>query len=115
LNQAYKAALGPGGLLAEQVSKQKDSVKKAQFSLSLLSAVAYDEVISNQLIEGGVDSSVFENFIFKTLEYVRCSDKYKGKRVVLYMDNARIHKHQMIIDTALRMKVILLFNAEYSP
>ena len=58
---------------------------------------------------------MFEHFIFKTLEYVRTQDRYKGKRVVLLMDNARIHKHQMIIDTALKMKVILIFNAEYSP
>ena len=68
-------------------------MKKTPFSLSLISAVAYDEVISNQLIEGGVDSSVFEHFIFKTLEYIRTNDRYKGRRVVLLMDNARIHKH----------------------
>lgn len=77
----------------------------------MLSAVSYNEVISNQLIEGGVDSSVFENFIFRTLEYIRTHERFRGRRVVLFMDNARIHRHQMVIDTALKMKVILLFNA----
>ena len=58
---------------------------------------------------------MFENFIFKTMEYIRANDRHRGKRVVLFMDNARIHRHQMVIDTALKMKVIFLFNAEYSP
>ncbi len=31
------------------------------------------------------------------------------------MDNAVIHKHSVVMETARRMKVNVLFNAEYSP
>jgi transposase len=31
------------------------------------------------------------------------------------MDNAVIHKHSSVLETARRMKVNVLFNAEYSP
>lgn len=31
------------------------------------------------------------------------------------MDNAVIHKHSAVLETALRLKANVLFNAEYSP
>jgi transposase len=31
------------------------------------------------------------------------------------MDNAKIHHHQMVLNTARRMKVNILFSSEYSP
>jgi len=80
------------------------------YSFSLISAISQDEVIANQVIEGGVDSTVFENFIHMTLKHVRESPKYQGRRVVVLLDNAAIHHHQHVIDSALAMKVILLFN-----
>jgi hypothetical protein len=27
--------------------------------------------VANQLVEGGVDSAVYENFLFRMLEYIR--------------------------------------------
>jgi len=62
-----------------------------------------------------VDSSIFENFIFKLLEGIRKKEEFNGKPVVLLMDNATIHKHPMVVDTVLRMKAILLYNPQYSP
>ena len=35
--------------------------------------------------------------------------------VVLMMDNAVIHKHSAVLETARRFRVNVLFNAEYSP
>jgi transposase len=35
--------------------------------------------------------------------------------VVLFMDNAIIHKYSEVLETARKMKVHVLFNAEYSP
>jgi transposase len=35
--------------------------------------------------------------------------------VVLFMDNAVIHKHQGLLETAQKFKVHVLFNAQYSP
>ena len=31
------------------------------------------------------------------------------------MDNAVIHRHSLVLETARKMKVNVLFNAEYSP
>jgi predicted TIM-barrel enzyme len=39
--------------------------------MSLISAISQDRVVANQLIEGGVDGIVFENFIYHTLLSVR--------------------------------------------
>lgn len=71
--------------------------------------------MSSQVIEGGVDSVLFENFIYHTLRSVRTDPETKDREVVLLMDNAVIHKHQSVLETALKLKVNVLFNAEYSP
>ena len=62
-----------------------------------------------------MDSSVFENFVYSLLEYVRKEERYQGKHIVLLMDNATIHKHPRVVDTIIRMKGILLYNPQYSP
>lgn len=58
---------------------------------------------------------VFENFIYHTLRHVRTDDSLKDKDVILLMDNAVIHKHSTVLETARKFKVNVLFNAEYSP
>ena len=85
------------------------------YSFSLISAISQEEVIANQLIEGGVDASVFENFLYVMLKHVRESPKYQGRRVVLLMDNASIHRHKHVFDTVLAMKATVIFNPQYSP
>ena len=83
--------------------------------MSLIAAIAVDRVVSTQIIEGGFDSVLFENFIYQTLRSIR-TDKYLcNKMVVLLMDNAIIHKYSEMLATARRFKVNVLFNAEYSP
>ena len=113
--EAYRQALGPRGMLAQHISKQSKIRHQESYSVSLISAITQDEVLANQLVEGGVDASVFEHFIFRTLEYVRGQPRFAGRRVVILMDNATIHKHPVVIDCVLAMKAVLLFNPEYSP
>lgn len=72
-------------------------------------------MVSSQIIEGGVDSVVFENFLYHTLRSIRYDQRLRDRPVVLLMDNAVIHKHESVLSTALKMKVNVLFNAEYSP
>jgi hypothetical protein len=62
-----RRTLGKYGISAEKLSMNKNEVRKQQYSVSLLSAISYDRVIANQLIEGGVDSTVFENFLQQML------------------------------------------------
>jgi transposase len=67
------------------------------------------------LIEGGVDASLFENFVFHMLLQMRKSSEYRTKPIVLLMDNASIHRHELVRAACLRLGASVLFNAEYSP
>lgn len=83
--------------------------------MSFIAAISQDRIISSQLIEGAVDSVLFENFLYYTLRSVRVNPATADKTVILLMDNAVIHKHSIVLETARKMKVNVLFNAEYSP
>jgi transposase len=83
--------------------------------MSLIAAITIDKVISYQVIEGAVDSSLFDNYIYQTLRYMRRTEAAGRKDIVLLMDNAVIHRHSSVLETARNFKVNVLFNAEYSP
>lgn len=70
---------------------------------------------ATQIIEGSVDSTLFENFVYQALKSIREDENLCMKKVILFMDNSVIHKHSYISETARKFKVNLLFNAEYSP
>ena len=84
------------------------------FNLTLLAAMTIRNVISMQVVEGGTDAVIFENFIFRTLDSIRRSPSTCNKHIVILMDNAVIHKTQAVYDTARMMNATLLLNAEYS-
>ena len=46
---------------------------------------------------------------------LRSDNHYDDKNIVLYLDNAAIHSHSNVLDTARRMQVNVLFSAPYSP
>ena len=83
--------------------------------MSLLAAISQERVVSTQLIEGGVDSSVFENFMYHTLRAVRTNPATAEKTVLVFLDNAVIHRHSTVLKSLRKMKVHVMFNAEYSP
>ena len=58
---------------------------------------------------------MFENFVYHTLLSIRKDRKTAYKDIVLFMDNAIIHKHSQVLETARKFKVNVLYNAEYSP
>lgn len=94
---------------------RKNQVKKQQYSVSLIAAVSQKEVLSTQILEGGVDSTIYENFIYQTLRSIRTDPRTADKTVIILMDNAAIHKHSSVLQTCRKMKANVLFNAEYSP
>lgn len=106
---------GKFGEVSEKVGRQPAKERVQPYSMSLISAISQEEVVGVQLIEGGVDTSVFENFIYGLLRYVRSQLKFENKPVVLLMDNATIHRHQMVSDTVLAMRAFLLYTPQYSP
>ena len=71
--------------------------------------------MANQVVEGSVDSVLFENFVYQTLLSVRKDKDTAAREVVLFLDNAVIHRHSSVLETARKFKVNVLFNAEYSP
>jgi len=81
----------------------------------MISAVAFDGIVATQLVEGGVDSSVYEHFLFRMLEAIRVNKNAANKRVVVLMDNATIHRHASVIATVMDMRAVLFFNPPYSP
>ena len=83
--------------------------------MTLLAAISQERFEAAQLVEGGVDSSVFENFLFELLRSIRQDPERRGRPLVLFMDNASIHGSPIVLETIGSMKVIMLFNAQYSP
>ena len=98
-----------------EASIKKNPLKRECYSTTLISAISYDQIIANQLIEGGVNAVVFENFIYNLMLSLKNNKEIENKVVVLFMDNAPIHKQEKVLQTAKRMGAIVLFNAEYSP
>ena len=58
-----------------------------------------------------MDSALFENFLFRTLTSLRQADPTNRKQIVLYLDNATLHKHHTVLATARRMNVHVFFCA----
>ena len=90
---------------------RKSTFRKENYSVSLLSAITQDRVVATQLIEGGVDATVFEQFIHNMLMGIRSNPEYSQRTIVLIMDNASIHHNLNVLDTASQMKVNVLFSA----
>lgn len=113
--QQLKEALGKHGLGSLKREQRRGETKFQNFSFSFIAAISQAKVISTQILEGGVSSVVFENFVYHTLRHLRTSRDTKDKDIVLLMDNAVIHKHSIVLETARKFRVNVLFNAEYSP
>ena len=58
---------------------------------------------------------MFENFIYNMLLSVTQDERYANRDIVLYMDNAVIHKQSRVLDTCKAFNVNVIFNAQYSP
>ena len=80
----------------------------------MIAAISYKKVIASQIVEGSVDSVLYENFIYQMLVNIRKEQRVE-KDIVLLMDNAVIHRHSAVLETARKFRVNVLFNAEYSP
>ena len=79
----------------------------------MLSALTTDGVLTTRVVEGGVDSSVFELYFLETWAEAR---KHMGKRrVVFFMDNATIHKSKTVRATLERCGEVVLYNTQYTP
>ncbi len=62
-----------------------------------------------------MNANLFANFIYELLRSIREDPERSRRPIVLFIDNARIHSPQMVLDVVLGMRVVLLYNAQYSP
>ena len=116
LRRAYNEELGEKGMRAWELQrKPREGPAPQNFAMTLISAISEDRVLANQFVEGGVDGSVYENFVYHLLQGIRRDPELRHRRVVLLMDNARIHHQELVVATALREHAYVLYSAEYSP
>ena len=77
----------------------------------MIAAMTQGKVVSAQLTEGGNDAVVFEAFLYSTLHRLRTDRETSSKHIVLLMDNASIHKRDIVFETVRKYKVNVLLNA----
>jgi hypothetical protein len=77
----------------------------------MIAAMVQDCVIAAQITEGGTDAVVFDNFLHRVLNKLRADKDTKHKHIVVLMDNATIHKHPSIYQTARDFRANILLNA----
>ena len=84
-------------VLAKQGDNLASGRRGKTFSMSLLSALCEDGALANLLVEGSVDQSVFEHFLYHTLnQLARSTTTSQSRPVVVYLDNATIHKTSLV-------------------
>jgi len=93
------------------LQRTKGGEKLSGYSFSMIAAMTFDCVISAQITEGVTDHVVFDNFLHRTLQKLRVDGDTKSKQIVILMDNATIHKHQAIYETARKFRANILLNA----
>jgi len=60
----------------EQLGKKANPQPIQPYSLSLLAGITKGKVLGIQLVEGGVDASVFDNFVYELLHIIRRDRRY---------------------------------------
>jgi transposase len=89
--------------------------KPLEKTMSLIAAMSLDKVVSIQLVEGGVGSKVFENYLYQTLHKIRGLQSNCRRQVVVQIDNAAAHRSSAVLELCKRMRCTLVYSAQYSP
>ena len=80
-------------MISMKLQIQKQPYDRQDFQLTMLSAMSQNAIIATQIVKGGVDSIVFENFIYHMLQSVVTDPKNADKDILIFMDNAVMHRH----------------------
>jgi DDE superfamily endonuclease len=94
---------------------QSGLAKKQIYSMSFIAAITQDKLLCSEFVEGGYDATLFEDTVYQMLKHIRSDEQTARQNVVLFMDNAVIHHHSYVLQTCRKLKVNVLFNAQYSP
>ena len=110
-----KQQLGPYAIKTMDLSMRKNAAFKQMYSMSFVAAITQSQLLCSEIIEGAHDATLFEDLLFKMLSHIRSDEQMMNKSVVLLMDNASFHHHSQVLSVCQKMKVNVLFNAQYSP
>ena len=70
--------------------------RHVNYTMSLTAAMTQDQIVGLQMIQGGMDGSLYESFVYNVVTALRRNPRYKGRRIVLFMDNCRLHKGEAV-------------------
>ena len=66
--------------------------RTGQYAFSITAAISQEDLVGFQLVEGGSDGVLFENFMYKVLNQLRLDSKHKDRKIVVLLDNAATHQ-----------------------
>ena len=93
----------------------KSYLKKSGFSMIM--AVGLDEICYHRVYEDSNTAETFWSFVNDTLITLEANEKYKQKiqegKVVIFIDNARIHYSRNVRIQFLKYKIEILYNVPY--
>jgi hypothetical protein len=85
------------------------------WSFNVIGAMTMEHVVGLWVIEGTTNHQVFLFFIQTVVTALLKSEATKGKRIVIQIDNARVHENPATAEAMTRLGVSVIFNARYSP
>jgi transposase len=97
------------------LTRKPDGGPRLSYTFSITAAMTLERVVSMQIIEGTYDRVMFENFLYRTVNKLRVDPLTKTREIAILVDNAQIHKHPWITTIAEKMKVTIIYSAQYSP
>ena len=68
-------------------------------------------MLAAEIVEGPMDGVLFEHFVYQTVLGVRDRPELADRKIVILLDNVRLHKSPNVIATCKRLGVTLLFSA----
>ena len=74
-----------------QLVNRADKKRTGQYAFSITAAISQEDLVGFQLVEGGSDGVLFENFMYKVLNKLRLDSKHKDRKIVVLLDNAATH------------------------
>ncbi len=81
-----------------------------QFSFSLILAADRNYVIYYEIVEENVNSNIMKNFLNNLI----IQEKYQvGKKKLIYLDNASVHRETEVINLIIEKKVRVVFGVPY--
>ena len=93
----------------------KTSLKKSGFSMIM--AVGLDEICYHRVYETSNNAETFWSFVNDTLITLEVNEKYKQKiqerKVIIFIDNAKIHYSKVVRAQFLKYKIEILYNVPY--